>query len=68
MLPCNVSVGNSICNPDKPTVKYVRKTICDSNNRSSKLVNGSYVCPGKSVHGSNARLNKPITSSIARPS
>ena len=68
MLPCNVSVGNSICNPDKPTVKYVRKSICDSNDRSSKLVNASYVCPSKLVHGSNACLNKPITSSIARPS
>ena len=65
MLPCNVSVGNSICNPDKLTVKYVRKSICGSNDRSNKLVNASYVCPSKPVHGSNARLSKPITSSIA---
>ena len=54
MLPCNVSVRNSVCNPDKPTVKCVRKykfispssvlpgkPICDSNVRSSKLINAS---------------------------
>ena len=68
MLPCKVSVGISICNPHKPTAKYVRKTICDSNDCSSKLVNASYVCPGETIHGSNVRLSKPITASISRPS
>ena len=39
MLPCNVSALNSICNPDKPTVKCVRKSIY-------KFVSTSSVLPG----------------------
>ena len=68
MLPCNVSVRNFGCNCDKPTVKYVRKSICGSNFCSSKLVYASSVRPSKPSHGSNVCLSKPITSSIARPS
>ena len=83
MLPCNVSVRNSVYNPDKSTVKYVCKSIyksvntCsflpgkpihNSNVRSSKLVGASSVCPSKPFYGSNPHLSKPITSSIARPS
>ena len=82
MLSCKVSVRNSVCNTDKPTVKYIRKSIyksvgtssglpgkliCDINVRSSKLVSASSVRPNKPIHGSNARLGRPITSSIARP-
>ena len=61
MLPCNVSVRNSVCNPDKPTVKYVRKSIYKSASTSS-------IRPGKSIRDSNVHLKKPITSSITRPS
>ena len=83
MLPCNVSFRNSVCNPDNPTLKYVRKSIyksastssilpskliCDSNVRSSKLVSGISVRPNKFIHGSNFCLSKPITSSIVRRS
>ena len=83
MLPCNVSVRNSVCNPDKPTIKCVRKSIYkfvstssvlpgkpirDSSVCSSKLVNASSVRSRRPSHGSNVRLSKPITSSIARPS
>ena len=39
MLPCNVSVPNSVCNPDEPTVKCVRKSIY-------KFVSTSSVLPG----------------------
>ena len=66
MLPSNVSVRNSFCNPDKPTVKCIRKSLYeffstsyvlpvkpsrDSNVRSSKLVNTSSVCSSKPIHG-----------------
>ena len=66
MLPCNVSVRNSFGNPDKPTVKCIRKSLYeffstsyvlpvkpsrDSNVRSSKLVNTSSVCSSKPIHG-----------------
>ena len=47
MLPCNVSVRNSICNCYKPTVKYVCKSIGDSNVNSSKLIYASPSCPSK---------------------
>ena len=61
MLPCNVSVRNSVCNLDK-TVNYVCKSIykfvsnfsvltgkliCDSSVPSSKLVSASSICPSK---------------------
>ena len=83
MLPCNVSVRNSVCNLDRTTVRYVCKSIyksvstCsvlpgkpirNSNVCSSKLVSASSVRPSKPIYGSNARLSKPITSSIAHPS
>ena len=83
MLPCNVSALNSICNPDKPTVKCVRKSIYKfvstssvlqgklihySNVHSCKLVNTSSIRSSKSIHDSIVGLSKPITSSIARPS
>ena len=83
ILPCNVFVWDSVCNPDKSTVKYVCKSIfksvstCsvllvkpiqNSNVCSSKLVIASSVRPSKPVYGSNAHLSKPITPSIARPS
>ena len=42
ILPCKVSVRNSLCNPDKPTVKCVRKSIY-------KFVSTSSVLPGKSI-------------------
>ena len=80
MLLCNVSVRNSVGNPDKPTVKCVHKSIFkffstssvlpgkpihDSNVRSIKLVNASFICSSKPSHGSNVHLSKLITSSIA---
>ena len=83
MLPCNMSVRKTVCNPDKPTVKCVRKSIYnfvstssvipgkpirDSNVCSRKLVNTSSVRSSKALHDSIVRLSKPITSSIARPS
>ena len=79
MLPCKLSVRNSACNPDKSTVRYVRKYIyksvstCsvlpgkpirNSNVHSSKLVSSSSVRPSKP----NAHLSKPITSSVTRSS
>ena len=82
MLSCKVSVRNSVCKTDKPTVKYIRKSIyksvgtssglpgkliCDINVRSSKLVSAISVRPSKPIHGSNAHLGRPVTSSIARP-
>ena len=83
MLPCNMFDRKTVCNPDKLTVKCVRKSIYkfvsissvvpgkpirDSNVRSCKLVNTSFVRSSKPIHDSIARLSKPITSSIARPS
>ena len=47
MLPCNVSVHNSICNCYKPTVKYVCESIGDSNVNSSKLIYASSIRPSK---------------------
>ena len=82
MLPFNVSVRNPVCNPDKPIVKYVRKSIyksvstgsvlpgkpiSDSNVSLNKLISDSSVRPSKLIHGSNVRLSKPFTSSIVRP-
>ena len=79
MLPYNVSVRNSVCNPDKPTIKCVRKSI-------NLLVLVLFfqvnpfvivmfvqvnslmlVCSSKPIHGSNFHLSKPITSNIACP-
>ena len=72
-----MSVCNSVCNPDKPTVKCVCKSIykfvstsfvlpgkpiCDSNVRSSKRVNASSVRSSKPIHDTNVRLSKPIYS------
>ena len=83
MLPCNMSVRKTVCNPDKTTVKCVRKSIYnfvstssvlpgkpirDSNVFSRKLVNTSSVRSSKALHDSIVHLSKPITSSIARPS
>ena len=83
MLSCNVSFRNPVCNPDKSTVKCVRKSIYkffstssvlpgkpirDSNVRSSELVNDSFVRSSKPIRGSNVRLSKHIASSIALPS
>ena len=72
MLPCNVSVCNSVCNPDKPIVKYVRKSIFKSVSTSSvipgKPISDSNVRSSKPIHGSNVRLSKPIASSTTRPS
>ena len=51
MLPCNVSVCNSVCNPDKPTVKCVRISIY-------KFVSTTSVLPGKPIHDSNIRSSK----------
>ena len=83
ILPCFVSVRNSACNPDKPNVKCVcksiykfvstnsvlsGKTIRDIDVCSSKLVNASCVRSSKPIHDSIVLLSKPITSSIARSS
>ena len=68
VLPCNISVQNSVCNLDKLIVKYVRKSvyksfrinsvlpgkpISESNVRSTKFVSASSVRPSKPIHGSN---------------
>ena len=83
MLSCNVSVRNSVCNPDKSTVKYVRKSIHksvstysvlpgkpirDSNVCSSKLVSATSVRQSKLVNGSNVRSIKPVSVSSVCPS
>ena len=83
MLPCNMSVRKTVCNPDKPTVKCVHKSIykfvCtssvlqgklirDSNVHSCKLVNTSSNRSSKPIHDSTVGMSKPITSSIAHPS
>ena len=49
MLPCNVSVRHSVCNPGKPIVKYVRKSVFKSASTSS-------VHRGKPISDSNVRL------------
>ena len=46
MLPCNVSVCNSVSNPDNPTVQCVRKSIY-------KYVSTSSVLSGKPIRDSN---------------
>ena len=81
MLPCNVSFRNSVCNPDNPTLKYVRKSIyksastssilpskliCDSNVRSSKLVSGTNVCSVKPVSVSSICPSKQTCGSNVR--
>ena len=30
ILSCNMPVRNSVCNPDKPIIKYVRKSLLKS--------------------------------------
>ena len=60
MLPCNVSIRNSVCNPDKPIVKYVRKSIFKSASTSSVL-------PGKPNSDSNFRSSKLVSASSVRP-
>ena len=37
MVSCNMSIRNSICNPDKPIVKYVRKPFLKSFCTSSAI-------------------------------
>ena len=60
MIVCNVSVHNSICFPDKPIVKYVRKSIY-------KSVSTSSVVPSKHISDSNAHSSKILSSSSIRP-
>ena len=59
-LSYNVSVRNSVCNPDKPIVKFVCKSIF-------KAVSTSSVLPFKSVSNSNARSSKLISASSICP-
>ena len=72
MLSCNVSVRNSVCNPDKATVKCVRKSLFKSVSTSSvrrgKPISDSNVCSSKLVSASASfvRPNKPIHSSNVR--
>ena len=63
MLPCNMSVRNSVCNPDKPIVNYVRKSIF-------KSVSTSSVRRGKPISDSNVRSSKLVSASASsvRPS
>ena len=63
MLPCNVSVRNSVYNPDKPIVKYVHKSIF-------KSVSTSSVCRGKPISDSNVPSSKLSSASVSsvRPS
>ena len=83
MLLCNMFVRKTVCNPDSPTKKCVRKSIYkfvstssvlpgkrirDGNIRLCKLVNTSSIRSSKPIHDSIVRLSKPITSSIAHPS
>ena len=49
MLPCNVSVRNFVWNSDKPTIKYVRKSIFKSISTSSAL-------PGKPISNSTVNI------------
>ena len=64
----------SVCNLDKPTVKYVRqsifkfvvlidKLISNSNVCSSKHVSASSIYPSKPICGSDVRSVKPISAS-----
>ena len=59
MLPCNMSVRNSVGNLDKPIVKYVRKSIFKSVGTSSAL-------PGKPISDSNVRSSKLNSASSVR--
>ena len=63
MLPCNISLRNSVCNPDKPIVKYVRKSIF-------KSISASSVRRGKPIGDSNVRSSKLVSASASsvRPS
>ena len=58
MLPCNMSVRNSVYNPDKFIVKYVRKSIF-------KSVSTSSVRRGKPISDSNIRSSKFISASAS---
>ena len=63
VLLCNVSVRNSVSNPDKPIVKYVCKSIF-------KSVSTSSVRRGKPISDSNVRSRKLVSASASsvRPS
>ena len=58
MLRCNVSVRNSVCNLDKPIVKYVRKPIFRS-------VSTSSVRRGKPISDINVRSSKLVSASAS---
>ena len=58
MLPCNVPVCNSVCNPDKPIVKYVRKSIF-------KSVSTSSIRQGKPISDSDDRSCKLVSASAS---
>ena len=49
ILPCNVSVRNSICDPEKPIVKFACKYLFKTVNTA----NTSSVLPGKPISDSN---------------
>ena len=72
MLPCNVSVHNSVCNSDKPIVKFFRrsflklKVVSASSVLPGKPINDNHVCCSKLVSASSVRSSKPIRSSNIR--
>ena len=83
MLPCNKFVRKTVCNPNKLTVKCVRKSIYkfvstssvvpgkpirDSNVRSCKLVNSNFVRSSKPIHDSNVRSCKLVNTNFVRSS
>ena len=61
MLPGNMSLRKTVCNPDKPTIKCVRKTIY-------KFVSTSSALPGKPIRYSNFRSCKLVNNSSVRSS
>ena len=61
MLPINVSVCNSVNNPDKPIVKFVCKSIL-------KTVSTSSFPPGKSIDNIIGRSSKLVSTNFVRPS
>ena len=82
MLPCNMPVRKTVCNPDKPIVKCGGKSIYNFVSTNSVLpanpfvivmfvqvnwLNISSVRSSKPLHDSFVRLSKHITSSIVRP-
>ena len=56
ILPFNVPLHNSVCNPDKPIVKYVHKSI-------SKFVSTSSVLLGKPITDGNVLSSKLVSAS-----